>query len=102
MKVPASDYGLDKILHLLEYGPFGLLIARALRSYLPAWSLAAIGTLTVAVALAHGIGDEYHQSFVPGRESDLFDAMADLGGGALGGWFFLKMVPKIRKKRKKQ
>lgn len=40
------------------------------------------------LSLAYGLSDEFHQAFVPGRESGLDDALADMVGGAFGGWLF--------------
>ena len=35
-------------------------------------------------AAAYGASDEFHQSFVPGRDSSVADWLADLAGAALG------------------
>jgi VanZ family protein len=37
----------------------------------------------VALATAYGVTDEYHQSFVPGRQAEAADVLKDLGGAAL-------------------
>lgn len=37
-----------------------------------------------AIAVAYGISDEFHQSFVPGRTPDARDLLADAAGAALG------------------
>jgi len=42
----------------------------------------ALGTWLAAVAF--GISDEWHQSFVPGRSEDVADVVADAIGAALG------------------
>ena len=101
LKVPHAEIGFDKFAHLLEYGPFGFLITRAVKNYRPKWSLVAIGSLVMLLLLAHGLADEFHQGFVIGRDCNIFDALADLGGGALGGWFYLKEVSrKIKRTRR--
>jgi len=41
-------------------------------------------TLAVALAIAYGVSDEYHQSFVPGRTPDGFDMMVDGIGAVIG------------------
>ena len=103
LQVPGAEIGFDKFAHLAEYGPFGWLITRAVKNYRPKWSLAAIGGLVMLLIFAHALADEFHQSFVPGRDSSIFDALADLGGGAFGGWFYLKEISrKIIRKRKRQ
>jgi VanZ family protein len=37
------------------------------------------------LALAYGCTDEYHQSFVEGRDCSALDLVADLTGGLTGG-----------------
>ena len=72
----------DKLFHGGAYGLLGLLLALALhepgrpgRTLLLVWLL---GTL-------YGLTDEYHQSFIPGRDADLLDVLADSAGALLGG-----------------
>ena len=38
----------------------------------------------MALASLYGATDEFHQSFVPGRDSDVLDWVADTLGAALG------------------
>jgi VanZ family protein len=38
------------------------------------------------IAVIYGLSDEFHQSFVPGRSSDLFDVATDAAGAAFGLW----------------
>lgn len=40
--------------------------------------------LTVLVAILYGLGDEWHQSFVPNRDVSGLDLLADTVGGFLG------------------
>jgi VanZ family protein len=73
----------DKLLHAGEYFWFGLLAARALKRSGARLGRAAAGALAVGVAF--GASDEYHQTFVPGRQgNDLGDLSADAAGSALG------------------
>lgn len=71
----------DKALHLLEYAVLGALCYRAVVRTFPAgfpmgWSF-TIGVMYAAT-------DEFHQRFVPGRQSDWADLAADAGGVLLG------------------
>lgn len=40
--------------------------------------------LSIALCCFYGLTDEFHQSFVPDRESTLWDVVADTGGAAAG------------------
>ena len=40
--------------------------------------------LALSIASAYAASDEWHQSFVAGRDSDLFDWVADSIGAVLG------------------
>jgi len=87
---------LDKILHILEYAPFGFLIGRALFRVKSGRMEAKILVIAVMFfCFLHGLFDEYHQSFVLNRDSSLWDVLADTAGGFLGGIIFL-----FRQKRK--
>lgn len=72
----------DKAMHALLYAVFALLIFRAFRGRerLPAWRAALLAFL---LAAAYGVTDEIHQFFVPGRECDLADWLADLIGASV-------------------
>jgi VanZ family protein len=65
----------DKIAHFCVYGLLATLLVRLGR-----------GSRAVALALLatslYGVSDEWHQSFVPGRSSELADWLADTLGGA--------------------
>ena len=74
---PSLFPNMDKLEHLLEYGLFGLLLGRAFRFTVGGtrglwW---AVGTVLVGSAV--GAMDEFYQSFVPGRDSDIHDWMTD-------------------------
>lgn len=64
--------------HLGLYGVLGALLRRAFGEGSRA------GWYAWAVALMYGISDEWHQSFVPGREWSLFDLALDGVGAGLG------------------
>lgn len=55
------------------------------------WALGAFrleartrGVIVFLAALAYGVTDEWHQSFVPGRTPDIRDLMVDAVGAAVG------------------
>ena len=79
----------DKLVHAIEYAGLGLLLCRLLRrsgdsgdeSVLTASKTALI----IFLGAAYGVSDEYHQTFVPGRNgNDIGDLIADTLGTALG------------------
>ena len=78
----------DKGVHAVEYGGLGLLCYRAFRH--AAGDKAARRALLLAVlaSTGYGVTDEVHQAFVPLREPDAWDLVADLLGSAAGaaGW----------------
>lgn len=79
----------DKVAHGIEYGLFCLLILRALRGTFPKTVPRAIAVSAVVIAVAYGASDEFHQAFVPTRDSEFIDLLADGGGASLVSaiWF---------------
>ena len=70
--------------HSTGYAALGVLVARALAGGFGAplswWRAAG----AVAITTAYGCSDEWHQSFVPGRDADLRDVWADAVGAVAG------------------
>jgi hypothetical protein len=62
---------------------WGILDAKGCWSKWPAW-------LAVLIVSAFGVTDEWHQSFVPGRDCDVFDWLADTAGAALAVTLYVK------------
>ena len=73
----------DKLAHATEYGLFCFLLLRASRKAFPRAVAPAIAVSAVLIAVAYGASDEFHQAFVPHRDSDVFDVLADGGGASL-------------------
>ncbi len=77
--------------HFAEYAVLGLLVARAAA---PDGASAPARIATVILwAAAYAISDEWHQSFVPGRDASLIDWMVDMVGAVVGGGVFLRYAP---------
>ena len=68
----------DKLIHLVEYFGFVLLLARALPGSRPV-------LLAIILALLMAALEERYQLLVPGRDSSLADWFADGLGAVLGG-----------------
>jgi VanZ family protein len=74
----------DKSLHMLSYAVLGVLLLIPLARGV--WAGVSWQRALAAIVLAtlYGMSDEFHQSFVPGRSSDILDVVAD-AIGATGG-----------------
>jgi VanZ family protein len=67
--------------HLVAYGVLAWLCLRALGQVLA--DSAGLRLLCVGVAMAYGLTDEFHQTFVPGRRGRLQDVLVDGVGAAI-------------------
>lgn len=87
--LPSFLFGLsDKLVHGVEYGILGILLYQAFHLTTP--TIASI-SLAVICAMTFGISDEVHQWFVPHRQADTWDVVADALGATLFvfAWVFL-------------
>jgi VanZ family protein len=79
-----------KLVHMAEFGLLWLLWLRAL-----GWSgRAALAAGVVAIGWA--IGDEYHQTFVDGREGAPRDVLIDIAGVVTAALLWFR-VPRFRR-----
>jgi len=79
----------DVSLHSLAYLGLAIVVIRALAGGLPRRIGPRVAALAMAIVVAYGVSDEFHQAFVPGRFSDLRDLAADATGaliGTIGCW----------------
>ena len=65
------------LLHAVEYAGLAVLLTRGLASR-ERYVTLKTGAMVVAIVVAFGCLDEYHQSFVPGREPSLQDVLSDI------------------------
>jgi VanZ family protein len=79
-KLPTNS---DKVIHAFIYFPLAFLLYRSLRN---CGINRYIFVLAVVLAGIYGLSDEFHQSFVPGRDASLGDAAADFAGALLGSF----------------
>lgn len=79
--------GADKVIHLFIYAVLGATILFAqspeTRENLPKSML-----WVVLIATLYGVSDEFHQSFIPGRQPDIFDIIADSCGAVIVSCFW--------------
>ncbi|MDQ6963926.1 MAG: VanZ family protein [Mariprofundales bacterium] len=78
---PLSIPLMDKWIHGAAYAVMGWLAWRSWHQHYAACSALYIAALFCSI---YGISDEWHQSFVPGRNADPFDWLADTIGGTAG------------------
>jgi len=76
---PVFDFQ-DKLLHFAAYFVMGCLSWRAFHHLRLKNSRRVL--LSMLFCILYGLSDEWHQSFVPGRESSLLDWLADSLGAA--------------------
>jgi VanZ family protein len=81
---PMPDLLDDKVLHFGEYGLLALLLIFAFTGFDAEGVTAGALAAALALSIVWGFADEYHQSFVPTRESSGLDLVADAAGAAAG------------------
>jgi VanZ family protein len=74
----------DKAAHSGVYFALGVVMFRALAGGSLTGMTFWRGGAATLLSMLYGITDEFHQSFVPGRTSDVFDLVADTVGAAAG------------------
>lgn len=73
----------SNLAHMTEYAILAALVWRWLADSRPAWSLAVQATIAWLACVAYGASDEFHQSFVPHRDSNVMDVGFDALGAAI-------------------
>ena len=82
--LPAPPAGFtDKHAHFATYGVLAALLVWGLTDRSPARMTWATAAAAVALAALYGASDEWHQSFVPGRDASALDLAADTVGAAI-------------------
>ena len=98
--LPLPRLTTDKMVHAGVYAGLAALIARAFAGGLPKRITPGTALLAVAVTVAYGVSDEWHQLFVPGRTADRADVLADaigalVGTGACWAWGTIRLRPDV-------
>ena len=97
--LPSFFFGMgDKLAHGLEYGILGILLFRAFQK--TTHGMRSI-SLAIICAVAFGLSDEIHQWFVPHRQADIWDLLADTIGatGFILAWVFVTKAYDLRHAR---
>ena len=87
----------DKAWHLLEYGVLTATCFFALHPAHPTKKVTSTALGVICFAFLYGVSDEFHQSFVPLRDSSFGDVIADTLGAALvaSAWWWQVRSSKI-------
>ena len=92
--------GADKVAHFIEYMILAFLFYRGERGErwrmgVPAWFLVIVAGLVIATV------DEYHQRYIPGRDSNILDWTADaagiMSGTLIGMWRHRRLARRAEK-----
>jgi VanZ family protein len=98
-QLPSPPSGIsDKHEHFAIYFLLGATLVRALARGRLAGVTLPVAIIAALLVTVYGASDEFHQSFVPGRDSSVFDLAAD-GVGALAAAVLLLAWAIIRRGR---
>ena len=86
-QVPSIPF-IDKMLHFTAYGLMGILFYRAYQTLRIKNNIQLLMVLSAVSASLYGISDEIHQSFVPFRQAEVADVIADTIGAFSGVWLY--------------
>lgn len=75
---PWFDLLLKKVGHACVFGVLAWLYLRGLRGYIHAGGVLRV--VSIILAIAYALSDEYHQTLVPGRQGRLLDVAVDTAG----------------------
>ena len=82
-QIPSFEFS-DKILHFSAYAVMGVLFYRAYQTLRIKDNLRMLTLLSMLSASLYGISDEIHQYFVPFRDADIMDVVANILGAVCG------------------
>ena len=89
----------DKLAHLLLYLLFSVPLFFSFYTSVKVFWQKYAYLFALVIGTVYGLLDELHQGFVPGRQKDVFDFLADLAGTLLG-LFIIWLSLEFRSKKK--
>jgi VanZ family protein len=101
LDIPSIFTLQDKLLHLSAYAVLGFLALGTQQTGASGYRVSDYWKIAALTAL-YGVLDEFHQSFVPGRDADIFDVLADTSGGLLGAGVLFLIVRKTTLAQRRQ
>ncbi|MEE8329186.1 MAG: VanZ family protein [Thermodesulfovibrionia bacterium] len=90
--LPELPQGFDKIIHAGIYAVLAFLIFLSLNA---SGDRKYVFLLSIVIATIYGVTDEFHQLYVPGRETSIGDIIADFIGAFSGS--YLARVASLRR-----
>lgn len=92
-----SFWGLDKIIHFIEYYIFGYLIFRCFAGRESGTFAERRAILwTIGIGVFYALTDEWHQAFVPGRDPSIWDVFFDALGVTFATLTFQSIRTQVR------
>lgn len=91
-EIPDFDF-MDKFIHFMEYFIFGILLWRSAYKWNKIAKSLMFITIVFSIGAFYALSDEFHQLYVPGRDGNLYDWLADIFGLAVGlatAYIFIK------------
>jgi len=92
--VPELPYS-DKLLHFFAYAVLGALFLRAYKTLRIRNNLKLLIILSMLSSSLYGISDEIHQHFIPYRNFEYFDILADVLGSLFGVFIYELIMEKL-------
>jgi len=95
-----QDFILKKTAHFIEYAFLFVLVYRALRNTREGTMTAQIIFVTLILVILYAMTDEYHQTFILGREGTVRDILIDTLGALFAGYSLWNLLPKAPERLK--
>lgn len=86
--IESVHFAIRKLGHWTEYFVLAVLLLRALTVERSAASMRRQTAISILGAMLFALSDEWHQSFVPGREASLADVTLDSFGALCGATLY--------------
>lgn len=81
----------DKVAHCIEFGIFGYFLASALYPFGVRLTIRKVATI-LTISFMYSVLDEIYQTFIPGREADVYDVAANALGVCVAVivWYYVR------------
>jgi VanZ family protein len=93
VEIPIKIIGIDKTLHFIVYGVLAGLIYRACRKSQNVFIFRKASFISLICSTLYGFSDEFHQFYIPGRQTSEWDFMADALGAIAAIIIIVRFAP---------